>query len=188
MQSSFILFSHLLPNFSAQHLFSFSSFPPPAHTFYHTQCYTTSSPQKQALTTIDFTEHVWCLTLKKLKQEKSVYSSKMTYIEIFKSRVAKKYWILTITSFQFTPLLFRGAVALALTPELAFSVNKSSSNLQDCGCFPFLSFSLSAWSVLNGKCAALLCTASGSQFAHYVSWDSCLWLFGTHLPLWGFIR
>lgn len=170
--------------------FSFPSFPPPAHTCYLAQCYTTSSPQKQAapLTTTDFTKHVSYMILKRLKKEKSVHLSETAYTEIVKSRVAKRYWILTVTPFPFAPPLLRGVVALAMTLGLAFFIDKSSSKLQRLWLFPLLSFSLSAWSVLNGKCAALLCTASGSQFAHYVSWDSCLWLFGTHLPLWGFMR
>lgn len=89
---------------------------------------------------------------------------------------------------QLLNLLFREGVAPALALGLAFPSTRVTATYKDCGCFPLLSFSLSAWSVLNGKCAALLCTASGLQFAHYVSWDSCLWLFGTHLPLWGFMR
>jgi len=57
---------------------------------YHAQYYTTSSPQKQALflITTDFAECVLSFMLKRLKKEKSVYP-KMTYIEIFKRRVAE---------------------------------------------------------------------------------------------------
>lgn len=172
-------------------IFFFSpSFPPPAHTCYLTRFYTTSSPQKHAvpLTTTDFTKSDLYRILERLKKEKSVYLSEITYLEIVKSRVAKRCWILTMTLFPFALWLFREVVVLATTLGLAFFITRSSSKLQRLWLFPLLSFSLSAWSVLNGKCAALLCTASGSQFAHYVSWDSCLWLFGTHLPLWGFMR
>lgn len=113
--------------------FSFPSFPPPAHTCFLAQCYTTCYPQKQAphLTTPDCTRPVLYMILKRLKKKSLLLET--TYCQNVAKNVLE---VPTVTPSLFALQHFRGVAALVTTMGLAFCIDKSSSKLQILWLFP----------------------------------------------------